>query len=107
MPAPQLSGSSAFGRRAAVRLSRGAEASRRWRSMQIFYLGLIARRPDLTLDEAVLAMHRHKIPGGRTAVWRFFKRHKITVKKKPARSRARARGRFAGAPALDARTGHV
>src|SRR5262249_27636946 len=101
VPARQLSGSSAFGRRAAVRLSRGAEASRRWRSMQIL------RRPDLTLDEAVLAMHRHKIPGSRSAVWRFFKRHNVTFKKKPARGGAGARGRGASAPALDARTGHV
>src|SRR6516225_11781633 len=72
-----------------------------------FLLGLIEQQPDLTLDEVVLAMRKHKIPGGRTAVWRFFKRHKITFKKKPARSGARARGRGAGAPALDARTGHV
>ena len=82
VPARRLSGSSAFGRRAAVRLSRGAEASRRWRSMQIFYLGLIARRPDLTLDEAVLAMHRHKIPGSRSAMWRFFNRRNVTFKKR-------------------------
>jgi len=46
-----------------------------------FLLGLIARRPDLTLDEAVLAMHRHKIPGSRSAMWRFFKRHNVTFKK--------------------------
>ena len=72
-----------------------------------FLLGLIEKQPDLTLDEVVLAMRKHKIAGGRTAVWRFFKRHKITFKKKPARSGARARGRGAGAPALDARTGHV
>ena len=72
-----------------------------------FLLGLIARRPDLTLDEAVLAMHRHKIPGSRSAVWRFFKRHNVTFKKKPARGGAGARGRGASAPALDARTGHV
>src|ERR1700747_320104 len=26
-------------------------------------------------------MRKHKIAGGRTAVWRFFKRHKITFKK--------------------------
>src|SRR5215813_6180285 len=38
-----------------------------------FLLGLIARRPDLTLDEAVLAMHRHKIPGSRSAMWRFLR----------------------------------
>src|SRR5258707_14035799 len=46
-----------------------------------FLLGLIEKQPDLTLDEVVLAMRKHKIPGGRTAVWRFFKRHKITFKK--------------------------
>src|SRR5262245_8576153 len=72
-----------------------------------FLLGLIARRPDLTLDEAVLAMHRHKIPGSRSAMWRFFKHHNVTFKKKPARGGAGARGRGASAPALDARTGHV
>src|SRR3989475_5183225 len=35
-----------------------------------FLLGLIEKQPDLTLDEMVLAMRKHKIPGGRTAVWR-------------------------------------
>jgi transposase len=72
-----------------------------------FLLGLIARRPDLTLDEAVLTMHRHKIPGSRSAMWRFFKHHNVSFKKKPARGGAGARGRGASAPALDARTGHV
>ena len=72
-----------------------------------FLLGLIETQSDLTLDEVVLAMRKHKIPGGRTAVWRFFQRHKITFKKKPARGGARARGCGAGTPALDARTGHV
>jgi hypothetical protein len=52
-------------------------------------------------------MRKQKIPGSRTAVWRFFKRHKITFKEKPACSGAVARGRGAGAKALDARTGHV
>ena len=72
-----------------------------------FLLGLIEQQPDLTLDEVVLAMRKHKIPGSRTAVWRFFKRHKITFKKKPARGGAGARGCGAGAKALDARAGHV
>ena len=72
-----------------------------------FLLGLIEQQPDLTLDEVVLAMHKHRIPGSRTAIWRFFQRHKITFKKKPTSSRAATRGRGAGAPALDARTGHV
>jgi transposase len=72
-----------------------------------FLLGLIEKQSDLTLDEVVLVMRKHKIPGSRTAVWRFFQRHKITFKKKPARDGARARGCGAGTPALDARTGHV
>src|SRR6516162_2018222 len=33
VPAPQLSGSSAFGRRAAARPNRGAEASHHWRTV--------------------------------------------------------------------------
>ena len=72
-----------------------------------FLLALIEEQPDLTLDEVVCAMRKRKIPGSRTAVWRFFQRHKITFKKKPARGGAGARRRGAGAAALDARTGHV
>jgi transposase len=72
-----------------------------------FLLGLIEAQPDLTLDEVVSAMRKRRIAGSRTAVWRFFQRHNITFKKKPARSGARARGRGAGAATLDARTGHA
>ena len=72
-----------------------------------FLLALVEEQPDLTLDEVICAMHRHKIPGSRTAVWRFFQRHKITFKKKPERGGAAARRRGAGAATLDARTGHV
>ena len=49
-----------------------------------FLLALIDEQPDLTLDEVVSAMRRHKVPGSRTAVWRFFQRHKITFKKSVA-----------------------
>ena len=55
-----------------------------------FLLGLIKKEPDLTLDEVALAMRKHKIPGSRTAVWRFFKRHKITFKKKACARRSRS-----------------
>ena len=72
-----------------------------------FLLALIDEQPDLTLDEVVSAMRRHKVPGSRTAVWRFFQRHKITFKKSVARGGAGARGRSACPAALDARTGHV
>jgi transposase len=44
-------------------------------------LALIAKQPDLALDEVVCAMHKHGIAGSRTAVWGFFKRHKISFKK--------------------------
>ena len=46
-----------------------------------FLLALIELEPDLTLDEVVGIMRELKIPGSRTAVWRFFQRHKITFKK--------------------------
>ena len=66
-------------------------------------LGLIAERPDLTLDEIVVAMRKRRIAGSRSAVWRFFQRHNISVKKKPARGRTAARRRGAGASTLDTR----
>ena len=72
-----------------------------------FLLGLIEAQPDLTLDEVVSAMRKRRIAGSRTAVWRFFQRHNITFKKKPARSGARAPRRGPRPPALDARAGHV
>jgi transposase len=53
-------------------------------------LALIAETPDATLDEIVSAMHKRKIPGSRTALWRFLDRHGITLKKNAARERARA-----------------
>ena len=72
-----------------------------------FLLALIAEQPDLTLDEVVCAMRKRRIRGSRTAVWRFFERHRITLKKKPTRSGAGARGRGAGAAALDEGPRHV
>ena len=72
-----------------------------------FLLGLIEEQPDLTLDEVVSVMRKHRISGSRTAVWRLFQRHNITFKKKPASGRAGTGGRRAGAEALDARAGHV
>jgi transposase len=48
-------------------------------------LALVAQQPDLTLDEIVAAMRKRRIPGSRTAVWRFFARHGFTYKKNLAR----------------------
>ena len=66
-------------------------------------LALISGQSDLTLDEIVSAMHKRRIPGSRSALSRFFARHGITVKKKPAGGRAQARRRGSRAPALDSR----
>ena len=48
-------------------------------------LAFISARPDLTLDEIVSALHKQRIPGSRSALSRFFARHRITP-----RARARA-----------------
>jgi hypothetical protein len=39
----------------------------------------------LTLDEVVAAKAKRRMAGSRSAVSRFYIRHKITFKKKPAR----------------------
>jgi transposase len=44
-------------------------------------LCLVARRPDLTLDEVAAAKAKRRIAGSRSAVSRFYIRHKITFKK--------------------------
>ncbi len=69
-----------------------------------FLLGLIKNKPDMTLDEIVAAMHKQKIDGSRSAVWRFFERREISFKKTSVRGGTEARGRGSRAAALDART---
>lgn len=60
-------------------------------------LELVAKHPDLTLDEIVTAMHQEGIAGSRVAVWRFFKRHDITFKKKSVRAAEQERADVARA----------
>jgi transposase len=50
-----------------------------------FLLALIAERADMTLDEIVATMHKRRIAGSRSAVWRFFARRNISFKKRMAR----------------------
>ena len=66
-------------------------------------LALIREQRDLTLNEIVSLLHRRRIPGSRSALSRFFARHGITFKKKPAGGRAQASRRSSRAPALDTR----
>ena len=44
-------------------------------------LALVAEQPDRTLDEIIAAMRKRRIPGSRSALWRFLDRHGITFKK--------------------------
>ena len=66
-------------------------------------LAVINVQPDLTLDEIVSALHKRRIPGSRSALSRFFARHGITIKKKPASGRAPASRHSSCAPTLDSR----
>ena len=43
-------------------------------------LALVAERPDRTLEEFVVALHKRKMPGSRSALWRFLERHDISFK---------------------------
>ncbi len=44
-------------------------------------LALGVEQPDLTLAEIVMALHKRRIPGSRSALSRFFARHGVTIKK--------------------------
>jgi transposase len=68
-----------------------------------FILALIREQPDLTLGEIVSALRKRRVRTSRSALSRFFARHGITFKKKPASGRAQASRRGSGAPTLGAR----
>ena len=55
-------------------------------------LALVAERPDGTLEELVAALRRRRLPGSRSALWRFLERHGISFKKRMARPSARVCG---------------
>ena len=56
-------------------------------------LDLIAGEPDLTLEEIRGRLRARGLSASASSVWRFFERHDITFKKKPARIRTRSRRR--------------
>jgi transposase len=52
-------------------------------------LDLVAKKPDLTLEEIRDRLEREKrLAVAVSSVWRFYDRHEITFKKSPARGRA-------------------
>jgi transposase len=74
-----------------------------WEKYSQQILALIREQRDLTLNEIVSILHRRRIPASRSALSRFFARHGITFKKKPAGGRAQASRRGSRAPTLDSR----
>jgi transposase len=68
-------------------------------------LGLVKEEPDSTFMELVAVLRKRRIRTSRTALWRFFKRHDITLKKKSAGGGRAAGGRGSGTTALDPRAG--
>lgn len=63
-------------------------------------LAVIAEHPDLTLMETVAELRRRRIRTSKSALSRFFARHDITFKKKPASRGTGASGRGPRAPTL-------
>src|SRR5947209_14451724 len=66
-------------------------------------VAVITYQPDLTLEETAEELRRRRIRTSRSSLSRFFHRHDITVKKKPASCRARASRCGPSAPTLDSR----
>src|ERR1700686_4613384 len=64
-------------------------------------LALNAERPDLTLKETLAELGKRRIRTSRSALSRFFGRHDITFKKKPASRRTAASRRGPRAATLD------
>ena len=65
-------------------------------------LGLLADRPDLTVEELRVELRARGIHTGRGSVWRFFGRHGISFKKNRARQRAGSPRRGGGSPKMAA-----
>jgi transposase len=65
-------------------------------------LGLVKEQPA-SFEELLAALRKRRIRSSRSALWRFFERHNITFKKKPAGSRTAAGGCGSGTAALDPR----
>src|SRR5216684_1367034 len=70
-------------------------------------LALVGERPDLTLNEALVELLKRRIRTSKSALSRFFDRHGITFKKKPASRGTRTSGRGPRAPTLEARARHA
>ena len=70
-------------------------------------LAVVAEQPDLTLKETLVKLLKRRIRTSKSALSRFFARHGITLKKKPASRGTTTRGGGPRAPTLDTRARHA
>src|SRR5262245_58191812 len=70
-------------------------------------MAVVAEQPDLTLKETLPELLKRRIRTSKSALSRFFIRHGITLKKKPASRGTTTRGGRPHAPTLDARARHA
>jgi transposase len=68
-------------------------------------LGRMTERPDLTLAELKAELKDRGVMVSVFAIWHFLKRQGVSFKKKPARQRARSRGRGEATAAVEAISG--
>jgi transposase len=60
----------------------GDRRSRRIEAEAAFILGAVAERSDITLAELQRRLKKRGASAGIGTLWRFFRRHKITLKKR-------------------------
>ena len=70
-------------------------------------LALVAERADLTLKETLVELLKRRIRTSKSALSRFFARHDITLKKRPASRGTTASRGGPRASTLDTRTRHA
>jgi transposase len=88
-------------RRAAPKRRGGSVSRLEKHATQI--LALQAEKPDRSLMEMVRELAKRRIKTSKSALSRFFLRHNMTYKKKPAGGGAGTRRRDQSAPTLDSR----
>jgi transposase len=61
----------------------GDKRSHRIEAHADLILSLVEERPDITLEELRSALAGHGVAVAASTLWRFFRRHRMTLKKRP------------------------
>ena len=86
LPLQQCVGLTVGTERAALRRNQALGKSLAAQGVRAVAADLVAKEPDLTLEEIRDRLRREKkVAVATSSVWRFYDRHEITFKKSPAR----------------------